>query len=498
MTTETNTAPDSNINIARKATSAIIWNYLSFFLGKVLVFITIAILARLLTPKEVGIVALAMIAINYFTVVQDLGLGAALIQRTDRVEEAAHTVFTLNLIFGAFVTAVVFLLAPLLASYFREDMVTPILRWLGLSFIINAFGVTHTIRLRRQLDFRSKIIPDLGRSIAKGVFSISLALGGYGVWSLVYGQLVGTIVFVFLAWWVVPWRPKLQIHMDIARPMLRYGFSVLIGDSISDAIDNLDYFIVGRVFGNVALGIYSYAYRLPELLIINNLWVMSSVMFPTYATFQNNYDDLRKAFLGTILFLEILVTPICLGLVIAADPLVRVAFGNQWLETIPVIRILAIYALVLSVGYHAGGVYKAIGRPDIPIKLSIITLIILFPCLLIGSNYGLIGVAVGHVVAVAIRATLRLIVARRLIHVSYMDILLQLKPAAQSGLGLVVLALPTLYLCHSLPALLQLLVISLSGAVGYMGTLWLFERETIMKIIQLVGAKRLKQAPAVV
>jgi O-antigen/teichoic acid export membrane protein len=490
--------PHSSLDsqMVRKATHAVAWNYASFFLGKVLLFISIAVLARLLTPDEVGVVALAMVAINYFAVVQDLGLGAALIQRRDSIEEAADTVFTLNLICAVLITVLVFLTAPFVAQYFDEEIITPVLRWLGLTFIIHAFGSIHTVLLRRELDFRKKIIPDLGQSIVKGIVSISLALSGAGVWSLVYGQLVGSTAFVVLAWIVNPWRPRLRLNTPLLRPMLRYGLSVLVGDSLSTAIDNLDYVIVGRMFGQAVLGIYSYAYRLPELLIINNLWVMSAVIFPAYSSFQNNLSDMRRAFLGTVRFIQLLALPICLGLIIAADPLIRVAFGKQWLDVIPVARILAMYALVLSIGYHAGGVYKAIGRPDISVKLSVLTLFILAPCLLIGAQYGLTGVALGHLTAVIIRTFIRLYVAQRLIHCSFRDVLAAIRPAAQSAIGLLLCALPVLLLAQDWPVLIQLLLVTAAGATGYLGALWIFERETILKVAQMIGVSRLKKISA--
>ena len=484
----------STNNIADKATRAVMWNYLSFFFGKVLVFISIGILARLLTPKEVGIVALATVAINYFTIVQDLGLGAALIQRRDQIEEAADTVFVLNLICAVLITIAVFFSAPIAAEYFDEEMVSPVLRWLGLTFIINAFGSIHTVLLKRELDFRTKIVPDLGRSIVKGVISIGLALSGAGVWSLVYGQIAGALAFVVLAWIVNPWRPRFRLNMKLLRSLLSYGISVLMGDSLSAAIDNLDYIIVGRVFGQTALGIYSYAYRLPSLLIINNLWVIASVIFPMFSSFQNDLDAMRRVFLTTIQFIQLLVLPICLGLVIAADPLVRVAFGDAWLDTIPIVRVLAVYALVLSIGFHAGDVYKAIGRPDISVKLSILTLVILAPCLLIGAQYDLIGIAFGHLVAVSIRTAIRLVIAHRLIGISFRNILTELRPAVQSSVALVLCALPTLVLTESWPALPRLLTITVAGSSGYLGALWLFERETVMNIVHTIGISKLKRS----
>jgi lipopolysaccharide exporter len=480
-------SPPDKQAIARKAAHAVAWNYLSFGLGKALVFVTTAILARLLTPDDVGIVAIATLAVNYLSIAKDLGLGAALIQRRDDVDEAANTVFTLNLLLGVVLTLVTMLVAPLAAAYFRQPLVTPVLRWLGLSFALEAVGAVHTVRLQRQLEFRRKLVPDLGRALVKGIVSIGLALGGSGVWALVYGQLAGVVASVVLAWAIFRWRPRLTVNTTLAKALLSFGLTVIGVDALAIIIDNFDYLIIGRAFGDAALGIYTFAYRLPELLVINILWVMGSVIFPTYASMQDQPDAMRQGFLATVRFVQILTVPICLGLIITAGPLVRVAFGEQWLEAIPIVRVLAFYAWVISVGYHVGGIYKAIGRPDISVKLSILTLIVLVPALLIGSRYGLIGVAFGHVVASLVRTTVRLIVATRFIDIKPGDIFAQLKPAALGGVALAALALPALYLTPTLPALPRLLAVTAAGAGGYAGVLWLTERESLLRVGRMIG-----------
>jgi PST family polysaccharide transporter len=446
----------------------------------------------LLTKEDFGIVGFATVAISYLAILKDIGLGAALIQRRDNVEEASKTVFTLNLLVGLILTLTSVLIAPFVAEFFREPLIIPILRVLGLSFAITSLGSVHIVRLQREMDFRRKLIPDLGQSIAKGVVAISLALTGAGVWSLVFGQLAGAVASVVLAWIVYPWRPRLSIDSSITAPLLRYGMAVIGIDSLTVITDNMDYLLVGRIFGDTALGVYTMAYRLPELLIINVLWVMGAVVFPAYSAIQDQMDELRQIFLTTIRIVEILVIPLCLGLFITADPLVRVAFGEKWLETIPILRVLSIYAWILSIGFHAGGVYKAIGRPDISVKLSLLNLAMLAPALLFGSRYGLIGIALAHMIIAFLRTMMRLIVANRYISISIGDILLQMKPAILGGISLASLATPVLYLTSGLSPLPRLFAIALAGAAGYFGSLWLVERESLLGLGQMIGVLETK------
>ncbi|MDO8752698.1 MAG: lipopolysaccharide biosynthesis protein, partial [Anaerolineales bacterium] len=332
---ETPIAENTGRQILQKTARGIFWNFIAYGLSKVLVLVTISILARLLSKDDFGLVALAVVAINYLAVVKDLGLGIALIQQEDDVNKAANTVFTLNLIFGIFLSAILIPLAPLVADYFKTPMVTPVLRWLGLSFFIGAIGSVHAVWLIRELDYRRKLIPDLGSTLIKGIVSIGMALAGYGVWALVIGQLCGVLSSVILFWVIVPWRPSFMLDPKITRTLLGFGSSIIGSDILNVSIDNLGYIIIGRLYGAVQLGVYTLAFRLPEMLLIGNLWIISSVTFPAFARIQKESDNLRLAFLGSIRLVELIAVPICLGLIIAADPIVRVVFGNQWTDAIP-------------------------------------------------------------------------------------------------------------------------------------------------------------------
>jgi O-antigen/teichoic acid export membrane protein len=173
-------------------------------------------------------------------------------------------------------------------------------------------------------------------------------------------------------------------------------------------------------------------------------------------------------------------------LLIAADPIVRVVFGEQWLEIIPILRLLAVYAWVYSLGYHVGGLYKAIGRPDISLKLSILTLLIIVPALLIGSRFGLIGIALGHVVAVLLRRIISIAVATRFVKVSISDLFQQLKPSFIAAAVMIPITLAALYFTETVHPFLHLSFLVISGGVSYLGMLWWIEKENLIELIRIL------------
>src|SRR5512135_3405204 len=165
----TNLSTEDLQDIAKRATHSMGWNYLSFGASKAINLATLSILAHLLVPANFGLVALAALTMDYLSVLSDLGLGAALIQRKSNVEESAGTALILNLLANSVLTLLLIGISPYVASFFHEPMVVPVLSSLSFTLLFNAAGSVHSVLLQRQLAFRKKLIPDLGASAIKAV-----------------------------------------------------------------------------------------------------------------------------------------------------------------------------------------------------------------------------------------------------------------------------------------------------------------------------------------
>jgi len=481
--------------LGRTAARAVMWNYLSFASGKLLVLATMAVLARLLTPQEFGIVAFAMVAVNWLGVLKDLGLGGAIIQRREDTEEAAQTVYVLNLAMSALLTAGTALAAPAVAAFFREPLVVPILRVLAFTFLIQALGAVHVVLLRRNLDFRRKLVPDVGQAVVKGIASVAFALAGFGVWALVWGQLIGALASSILAWRVLPWKPRFRLHRRLVRPLVHFGMPLMLVEIQAAVWSNLDYLVVGRMLGDTALGVYTLAYRLPELLILSIWRVLGAAIFPFFSSIQRFPDLIRKGFLATIRYSQIAVVPLCVGLFITAGPAVEVLFGEQWHAAIPVLRLLAVFALVGSIGVNIGDVYKAIGRPDLLAKLAFLELALLTPALILGARHGLIGIAAAHAVVAAIDTAIRLTVARRFVSVTFRDIGRQLLPSLLAGAALAVVASGALWAASAAGPAAALAAAVTAGGTAYFTVLYRVDREAVRRLAGWIGLRR--RAPAV-
>src|SRR6266568_7164325 len=190
--------------LARLTVRGVLWNYASVVTTKGGSLLTTVVLARLLTPADFGLITFAVIAIDLLGLLQDLGLGAALI-RHRAAAAAADTVFTLNLLLATMLVILAVLLAPYASAWAGEPSVASLLRVLGVTFILDALGAVHFVRLRSAMDFRRKLGADAARATAKAAVAIGCGLAGTGVWALVAGQIAGALVGTIAVWRLSPW-----------------------------------------------------------------------------------------------------------------------------------------------------------------------------------------------------------------------------------------------------------------------------------------------------
>lgn len=465
------------------------WRYLAFFFGKLLVFISTVVLARLLTPDDFGVVGYAITAITFLDVVSDLGVGSALIYH-DENERTSTTTFWLGLLFGVGLLCVGWALAPFAGVYFRDARVVPVTRALSFIFPINALGSTHASVLYKKLAFGRMVFPDLMMAFAKGAVSIVLAVSGFGAWSLIWGQIIGSLISSATYWFITPWRPSFIFDRQIARGLLEYGFNIVWVDLLGVVLLNLDYVLVGRYLGSVALGLYTLAFRLPDLLILQFARVLGQVVFPVFTHMREAPESLARAFSQVVRYVSLITIPLGTGLALVAGPLVLTLFTDKWVGAIPVIQAIAIYALFLSLAYNTGDAYKAQGRPQVITWLGLVRLGLLFPALWWAVTGAASIVVVGwmQVLVAFAAAVLQLYVAVRLLKLSVRSLLVAVRPALLAGVLMAISVKTVLFLSMADPSWLQLLFGIASGGITYGLALWLFERKVVLDVANTMRA----------
>jgi O-antigen/teichoic acid export membrane protein len=477
----------SAISFSRAAIRGTAWRYLTFFSGKLMLLISTIILARLLSKDDFGVVGFAVTTIGFLDVMSDLGVGPALIYHPDD-ENTSTTAFWLGLLIATALLALTWISAPLVGLFFQDPRAIPVTRILALTYPLNALGAIHQTRMQKKLAFGQTFLPNLLQSIGKGLGSILLALLGLGAWSLIGGQLGGVLVGVIAFWAASRWQPSFNFNLPIARSLIGYGVKIVWVDLLGILLLNLDYLLVGRYLGAVSLGIYTLAFRVPDLLILQFARTLSGVIFPIYTRMRDVPGSLRKGFAQTTRYISLVTIPLGVGLALVAQPFVLTVFSEKWIEAVPVVRAIAIYAMFLSLAYNAGSVYKAEGRPQVLTWLGLIRLAVLLPGLYWATASAQSIVMVGWVQAIVafLGGLLNLVIAGRLLDLSPADLFAALRPALVAVFFLALAVVPVLFATQATAAWVQLLAASLAGALAYGLALWFFLPEVVQAVIRQV------------
>jgi len=346
------------------------WNYLIFALSKSSTLLMTVVVARMLDPTEFGLFALALLVVNLIDYVKDLGVAAALVQSRREWRVIASTGLTLSVVFGIFASGVLAATAGLAARALGHPDLVGLIRVLAIAVAISALSTIPAAWLRRSMNFSARLAPECTGALVKTGLTIWLAATGHGVWSLVYGQLAAAVVMTVLYWLVARTCPPLALDVVVGRELIRFGLPVTAVTLLAYAIYNVDYLSVGKRLGTTELGLYTLAYRIPELLVLSLCVVVSEVLFSALSRLQHDRESLTGHYMQALAVVVALTAPIGVGLAVTAPPLVATLYGSRYDGSVPILSVLAIYATVYSASFHAGDVFKAMGRPGVLTALS--------------------------------------------------------------------------------------------------------------------------------
>jgi lipopolysaccharide exporter len=467
--------------LGTRTARAMVWVYASYVGGRALVLVSTAILARVLSPEDFGLVALALIVTTALETLKDLGLTQALIVvDEEEAERRAPTIFFLTLGVGFTLWGLTAAFAPLAASVFDEPEVAPLLIALGANFVLRALGGTHYALAAKRLDFRRRTYAETADVAVRGVVGIGLALAGAGVWSIVIGYLAGTTTLTIALWFLVSWKPRLELKLKGLSKMARFGGSVT-GIDVMVAINrNIDLIAVGKVLGPSALGVYSLAYRIPELLVLNFAVVGGYVLFPAFATLTR--EQMRGAYLIAFRYTVAIALPLAIAMVVLADPVILGLFGDQWVSGDGAMQALALFALTIAFDIPAGTVYKASGRADVLLKLAIPRFFVMTALMFAFASEGITAVAYCQLGVGVLFLAIQLYLTKRMLGAGFVVLG---KVAAPPAVATAVMAAVAFgvdrLLVDPWPTLIAAAVL---GGIAYVGTLRIVAPDLILGILE--------------
>ncbi len=480
-------APPSLDGLADRAARGMFWALVANLAGRLASLASLAVLARLLSPADFGVVAFALVFVTYVETAGDLGAAAALIYWPDRREEAARGAFWINVVTGTSWFGLTWLLAPAVATFFRQPEAAPVLRLLALSFPLKALANTHDALCQKDLRFRERLGAELAMALVKASVAIALAAAGLGVWSLAGGQLAGLASRAACLWWIEPWRPVGPVPRDIVRPLLAFGRGVVGVNVLAAVVHHADLVVVGRMLGAEALGLYQVAAKLPEMTVALLVWVVARVLFPTLALAQAEPAALRRMALGSLRYVALLALPATVTLIVLARPLAAVLFGASWAGAAPILRALAVYTGLRALASPAGDVLKALGRPGLLARLGALRAAVLLPALVGAAAGGATAIAWTLTAVTAAGSGLNLAVASRASGMALRDLVAALRPSLLPSAVLIAVLVGCRIATASSDSLWTLVGSVLAGGTVYLATLRWSQPEIAQRLRGLVG-----------
>lgn len=370
------------------------WVALASSFGMVVNLVRSVILARLLTPEIFGLMGLASIAIRALETVSRPGVAQALIARQKDFDEAAPTAFTLLVGRGLVLAILMAAVAPWVARFYDAEELRPVLQVLSVTFVIGSFVNINTISRQRELDFRQLTYIGQVTMIAGTVVTIAAAYWLRSVWALVIGQVVSVSINVLVSYWFIGGCMRFAFDREIAAELIRYGKFVTGSSIVLYVATELDSAVLGKLMGTEQLGFYTMAATIANLATTNLSKMASSIMMPAYSKLQVDRAALRQAFTRTLSLVMFAVLPASAGLLIAAQPIVQVVLGGQWLPAAVPLQILAVFGLFRSLAAFNGYLFEGIGLPRIAFYLGVLRLAVIVPLIVPATlNYGLEGAA---------------------------------------------------------------------------------------------------------
>ncbi len=501
LTHPTNTnmePPKESSNFQQKALKGVFWSAIQNWGRQAIAFVVFALLARLLGPETFGLVASATIFLAFVSIFLDQGFSVAIVQRKELEPEHLDTAFWTNFGIGLVMTGLSIAAAGLVADFFSQPQLTPIIRWLSLSFVIISLSSTQEAIFQRNLDFKPLAIRELLAVCVGGIVGVTMAFMGFGVWSLVSQQLVNGLVKVLVLWSASNWRPRFKFSPKHFHELFCFGINV-VGTQILNFVNRRsDDLLISYFLGPVALGYYSVAYRL--LLIITQLLtgVINQVAMPAFSRLQQEPEKLKNAFYKVTQLTSLISFPAFLGMAALAPELVRVLFGEQWLPSIPVMQVLAFIGIVHSVTYFNGTVITAMGKPSWKLKLSFMHSVANVIGFAIAVRWGIVAVAAVYVIRSYLLTPVDLWFIRKLIGIRLTVYLRQYVIPLTGVLGMTIVIFTARELLKNLINLQILLAVCIVlGAVTYAVLIVLLAPKIVQQILEMINpliSKKLGQS----
>lgn len=402
-----------------KPKTALLWDLSGAFVKQFSSFFISILLARLLGPEKIGIIAMSMVFVNISTVLTDVGFPNALVQQKETKDIAFSSVFYINLGLSLVLALIIFLSAPFIANYYEEPIVETVVKYLAVIPPISALGSVQATILTKRIDFKSLTIRDVVATTVAGILGVIAAFSGLGVFSLVIQQIAMVVLGTILLWFSTGWRPKFEFSKEEIKQLFSYSSYVFLDNLIRRVSLNINTIFIGKVFSPATLGFYSKAESLKSQVQTYSTNSLNKVIFPVFSKLQDDEKSFKKTYFRAFNIISGLIVLLIAPLFFLSNFIITTLLGEEWRQSVVLFQILILSAIVSP---HIGMMSKALlakGFSKLRFKVGLIQRLLMLLPIVFGLLFGIKEFAMGIVGASFAIFVLFLLVVDKKLNISF-------------------------------------------------------------------------------
>jgi O-antigen/teichoic acid export membrane protein len=383
------------VTLKHRTFSAVRWTTSVAVVRTLLQLAQMAVLARLLAPEDYGLMAMVAVVLGFATVFTDMGLNSAYVQRQEVTAAQRSSLFWLNVAMGGGLTLLLLACSPLVATFFGDARLTPLLTLASITFIVTALGQQVKMTAEKALDFRPVALVEITAAVVAFIAAVVAAYADWGVYALILGAIMNAVGVTALAWLFLArgWRPMWRFQWADVRSFLGFGGALVANNVVNEFNRSVDLLLGGRMLAASALGLYS----LPRQVVFQIQGLVNPIItrvgFPLIAQVQGDIPKVRSIYLKTLNMTAATNAPLYMGIAFFAPEVVSIMLGDKWLAATDLLRLLAVWGFLRSTGNPVGSLLLGMGRANLALKWNLAMLCLVPPLLWMGSHYGTLGLA---------------------------------------------------------------------------------------------------------
>lgn len=376
-------------SLKQKTVKGLFWSFIDTIAGQGIHFVVGIILARLLLPREFGLIGMIVIFIGLSEAFINSGFSSALIRKKDPTQTDYSTVFFFNLFAGILFFLILFFSAPYISNFFNEPELKLVVQVLGIVLVIDALTLIQRTILIKEIDFKLQARISFIASAGSGILAIVMAYNGYGVWSLVVQRLSRQVInSAFLIFWN-KWKPMMVFSLKSFKELFGFGSKLLASSLIDSFYNNVYSLLIGKYFSANALGFFTKADEFNKLPSYNLSSVIGRVSYPVLCSLQEDKDRLREIYRKFIRYTMFVTFTFMILMAAVAEPMIISLIGENWRPSIIYFQMLAFVGMFYPLHVLNLNILQVMGRSDLFLKLEVIKKVLAVPAIVLGVIFGI-------------------------------------------------------------------------------------------------------------